>query len=318
MPKSKKTRAEINAEIQERVTAKIIEQMESNPKWLKPFGNSIAPRNPITGTVYRGVNNLNLSLTGNSPYYATWKQWKRAGATWLEETNVADSYPIVYFEPMKVTRENKETKKEETFTIPFLKYFNVYNITQVIPPQKIVEQCEELDASIATNDKTKVIPSIDKYIDAVGVPIANKPGGRACYSPTLDQITMPLRGEFEDTKDNPATICYYSTLFHELTHSTGHKKRLNRDMRGWFGDPKYAFEELVAELGAAFHCQKHNIEVEPREDHAAYIQGWLKAIKTEKNGPSAILKAAALAQASLDYCDQQQTDSKTSGDAIAA
>ena len=102
---------------------------------------------------------------------------------------------------------------------------------------------------------------------------------------------MPHKGTFA----SPAN--YYATMFHELTHWTSDKTRCDRDLsKGRFGNPDYAFEELVAELGAAFLCNDHGIQGELR--HAGYIQSWLKALK---NDNKAIFKAAALAQKAADY-----------------
>jgi antirestriction protein ArdC len=106
----------------------------------------------------------------------------------------------------------------------------------------------------------------------------------------MDIIQMPNKSAFSDESS------YYATIFHELTHWTGAESRLKREFGKRFGNPEYAFEELVAEMGAAFLCQDYRIQGELR--HAGYIQHWLKACR---NDATAIFKAAALAQKSADY-----------------
>jgi antirestriction protein ArdC len=106
-----------------------------------------------------------------------------------------------------------------------------------------------------------------------------------------DIIKMPEIGTFQSAEH------YYATAFHELTHWTSDKNRCNRDIsKGRFGNPDYAFEELVAELGAAFLCGNHGIKGDLR--HAGYIESWLKCLK---NDPKAIFKASGLAQSAADY-----------------
>ncbi len=112
---------------------------------------------------------------------------------------------------------------------------------------------------------------------------------------------MPDRSAFTGNQDGTPTEHYYSTLFHEVTHWTGHKSRLDRlSDRSREG---YAFEELIAELGAAYQCRIFGIDLEPRADHAKYLGGWLKALKDDKRF---IFKAAAAAQKAIGFCDSLQ------------
>jgi antirestriction protein ArdC len=116
-------------------------------------------------------------------------------------------------------------------------------------------------------------------------------GNRAFYAPGADMVQMPLREAFRSTEG------YYSVLAHELTHSTGHERRLSRQFGKRFGDRAYAVEELVAELGAAMICGTLGIEAEPRDDHADYIASWLRVLKDDKR---AVVSAAAHAQKAAD------------------
>src|SRR5690606_34161065 len=107
-------------------------------------------------------------------------------------------------------------------------------------------------------------------------------GGRAYYNPNQDFIQMPERERFLGTETSTPTEAYYGTLLHELTHWTGHKKRCEREFGKRFGDEAYAMEELVAELGSAFLCADIGISPQPRPDHAAYVDHWLKVLKADK------------------------------------
>jgi antirestriction protein ArdC len=115
-------------------------------------------------------------------------------------------------------------------------------------------------------------------------------GDRAYYSPSQDYIAMPHKTQFN------SEASYYATLLHELSHWSGHKSRLDRDLSGRFGNEAYAAEELIAELSAAFLCARYSITGELR--HSSYIASWLRVLK---NDNKAIFKAAALAQKSADY-----------------
>jgi antirestriction protein ArdC len=114
----------------------------------------------------------------------------------------------------------------------------------------------------------------------------------ACYVPQLDKIRMPDFGRFKTAVD------YYATLAHEHVHFTRHPSRLHRDFSGRFADAAYAFEELVAELGAAFLSAELGLSVEPREDQAVYIKSWLQCLKQDAR---AIFTAASKAQAAVDW-----------------
>ena len=126
-------------------------------------------------------------------------------------------------------------------------------------------------------------------------PLIEHMGNRAYYDPRHDAITLPKLTSFESAEE------YYSTAFHELSHSTMHESRLDRKVKDEvhrFGNEDYSKEELVAEMGASFLCGHAGIENAVIENNAAYIQGWLKALKNDK---SLLIHAAAQAQRSTDY-----------------
>jgi antirestriction protein ArdC len=117
-------------------------------------------------------------------------------------------------------------------------------------------------------------------------------GDRAYYQPAEDRIQLPPPEQFRSSEG------YYATALHELTHWSGHKSRLDRDLSGRFGTAAYAAEELVAEIGAAFLCVKAGVTAEPREDHAHYLKNWIAVLKADNR---AIFTAASAAQKAADY-----------------
>jgi antirestriction protein ArdC len=135
------------------------------------------------------------------------------------------------------------------------------------------------------------IAAAEAFVAAIPANITHG-GDSAYYIPALDQVRMPAFGQFARALD------YYATLAHELTHWTGAKPRLDRDLSGRFGSDAYAMEELVAELGAAFTAGRLGLPSVPRADHAPYIANWLKVLKGDSR---AIFTAAARAQQAADY-----------------
>jgi len=171
----------------------------------------------------------------------------------------------------------------------FAKAFYLFNADQVegYQPEGIVE----------TPDLTKRLDNAENFIIKTGAIISHG-GTSAFYRPSSDSITMPDKWRFVGTDTTNATQAYYSTLLHELTHWSGNAIRLDRTKGKRFGDTDYAFEELVAELGAAFLCADLGIENEPRLDHAQYVASWLKALKNDKQ---AIFSAASYASKAMAY-----------------
>lgn len=151
-------------------------------------------------------------------------------------------------------------------------------------------------------DTTDRLAEVDAFVSALGATIHHDDRGRAFYAPTLDEITMPERASFRATETSTATENYYSTLLHELTHWTGHASRLDRLKGGRFGSPEYAFEELVAEFGAAIACGSLGISAEPRPDHAKYLNNWKKALRSE---PGLVISAAGKAAKAFAWMEEK-------------
>jgi antirestriction protein ArdC len=193
---------------------------------------------------------------------------------------------VVYadrFVPNDEKRRAAETG-EEAQAIPFLKRFTVFN----------TDQCEELSDQIATAappppPQGLIEPTVEAMIKASGIPFRIG-GDRAFYAPAEDYVQVPPPQAYFEP------INWHRTALHELGHATGHPSRLNRDQAGSHGTKKYAFEELVAELSAAFGCA--SLGIVPTVRHADYIGSWLEVLREDNR---AIVRAASQASKAADY-----------------
>lgn len=153
------------------------------------------------------------------------------------------------------------------------------------------------EAELPENPLFDPIARAESFASATGARI-EEGGDRACFIPALDTIRMPERRRFTGTDTTTPAEGFYSTLCHELTHWSGAKSRLDRDLSGRFGTESYAVEELVAELGAAFLCADLGITPEPRADHASYVKSWLEVLKSDKK---AVFTAASKASQAANW-----------------
>jgi antirestriction protein ArdC len=149
----------------------------------------------------------------------------------------------------------------------------------------------------------EIIHQADALIASTGADIRHR-GDRAVYYQLEDYIRMPNKQRFTGSTTSSPTESYYAVLLHELTHWTGHKTRLNRDLATRFHKDAYAMEELVAELGAAFLCADLGVTNSPRQDHAAYIANWLQVFK---NDTKAVFTAASKASEAAAYLQKFKT-----------
>ena len=269
------------------ITNQIIEKLEQGVcPWRMPW-SSDGPKNLTSGKAYRGINILLLGSQGYAnPYWLTFKQAKSLGG---HVKKGAKSTPVVFWKTYSTTETNDEGEQAEKGRF-VLRYFRVFNLDQCeLPADKMPED-------VATTKHFDPIPKCEQVAKAMpNAPAITHQSQRACYSPLLDIVNMPQPESFD------APTAYYGTLFHELTHSTGHESRLNRDsitdpVR--FGSHTYSREELIAEMGAAFlngHC---GIDASTLDNSAAYIHGWLKRLK---NDPKLVVQAAGKAQRASDY-----------------
>lgn len=263
--------------VYEIVTERIIEKLKKGEiPWRKPW-NSYPAVNWVTQKLYRGINQLLLE----PGEYATWNQIKKAGG---HVKKGAKSHMVTFWKLIEVKNEDEEGVVE---TIPFLRYYRVFNI----------KDCEGIESrrKVETFDHDPIEEAekiIEGYPDAPEITFAP---GRAFYRPSDDIISIPEKSDFEQVEE------YYSTIFHEMVHSTGHKKRLGRNgvtKLSAFGSHEYSKEELVAEIGAAMLCGLAGIEQETLDNSAAYVQGWLKKLEGDSKF---IVSAASQAQKAADY-----------------
>jgi len=235
---------------------------------------------------YRGINVFLLAcMPYGSPYWMTYKQVTDKGG---HVRKGEKSTPVVFWKWIDSKEEVGIADTLSNGKIPMLRYYSVFNL----------EQVEGIEAPPATEVIINTFTPIERAEQIIaGMPL--KPdmrhgGNDACYSPMLDYVKLPEPSAFQSPEE------YYSTAFHELTHSTGHAIRVGRKgilEPSYFGSHSYSKEELVAEMGAAFLCGHAGIE-STIENSAAYIQGWLKALKNDK---TLLIHAAAQAQKAADY-----------------
>lgn len=191
--------------------------------------------------------------------------------------------PVVYWGTYE--KQTTEDEGEKSHRGLFAKGYTVFNIEQV-------EGCKlpkRFEPKLSKNER---IAHAEEFFTATGVQIRNG-GNRAFYRPdSPEAVYMPRFDQFPDRVD------YYSVLAHECTHWTSHASRCDRQLGKRFGDDAYAIEELIAELGSAYTMAHLELELSPREDHAQYIQSWLRVLKSDKR---AIFTAASKAQQAADY-----------------
>jgi antirestriction protein ArdC len=282
-------------DVYSRITNKIVADLEQGVRpWMKPWSAEHAAgriTRPLrhNGIPYKGINVIMLwsaSVTKGyaCPLWLTFKQAIELGG----HVKKGESGELVVY-ANTITRTETDDKGEETEReIPFMKGYTVFN----------AEQCEDLPAHYTAKAEPSALTPLqrieraDRFFAATCADIRHG-GTRAYYAEGPDYVQMPPFETFCDAES------YAATLAHELTHWTKNDKRLARDMgRVKWGDEGYAREELVAELGAAFLCADLEITPEVREDHAAYIATWLKALHDDKR---LIFTAAAHAQRAADY-----------------
>ena len=274
--------------VYEMVTERIIAELEKGViPWEKPWtGVRSGAYNRVSKRPYSLLNQILLKHTGE---YATYKQWQDLGG----QVKKGEKSEIVVFWKIFETEEtNKDTGEKETKKIPLLRYYNVFHISQV-------EGVEPLKPE-QLNDEVEPIEEADKiitdYITREHIEFTECRSNEAYYSPSSDRVVVPMKEQYKVINE------YYSTTFHELTHSTGHKSRLNRLETGAvaaFGGTEYSKEELVAEIGSASLMNLLGIEtVKTFRNSAAYIQSWLQVLR---NDNKFIVSASSKAEKAVNY-----------------
>jgi antirestriction protein ArdC len=273
--------------VYEIVTEQVIKQLEAGvAPWRKPWRTE-APVNLVSGKPYRGLNVFMLATQGyESRYWITFNQAKKLGG----HIKAGEKSTLVVFWHIGEERiiRNNQTGKDRKSKPILLRYYNVFNVCQTegiaeklglgkaVPRVASIEQCEAI-------------------VSAMPNPPAREQSDCAWYRPSNDTVGMPARGLFNSSEE------FYSTLFHELTHSTGHKSRVGREgiekLNG-FGSESYSKEELVAEMGAAMLCGVTGIVQDTLGNTAAYLQSWITRLKSDSK---LLVSAASQAQKAADY-----------------
>ncbi|HUV84108.1 MAG TPA: zincin-like metallopeptidase domain-containing protein [Methanosarcinales archaeon] len=278
--------------VYDRLVSQIIESLEKgNIPWRKPWNSDLfAPCNFETKRRYTGINPLILaSRCFTSPYWLTFKACAKLGGKIKKGEH---GTAIAYWKFNKVEEKNSKGELKEK-TIPFCRYYTVFNLEQT-------EGIEYSNPEIPDREFTP-IEAAEKVVEAwEAKPVIEHMGNRACYSPSKDIVTMPPKESFiSDTG-------YYATLFHELSHSTGHETRLNRDLQNFFGDHEYSVEELIAEISACFLCSDCGIDTDQViTNTTAYCQSWVSKLKDK---PQMIISAASKAQKATNMILNQSAE----------
>jgi antirestriction protein ArdC len=279
----------MGANVYEVINSRIMELLEGGTvPWRKPWNaQSNYPKNLISKKPYKGVNVFLLSCQQyGSPWWLTFNQVQEKGGHVIKGSK---STPVIFWKWLDRT-DAMEADSEEARSgkIPLLRYYSVFNLDQT-------EGVKAPDPE-ETHNNFDPITRAEEIIATMPLRPEIKHGGnRAYYSPSLDYIQLPNQHTFDTIEE------YYNTCFHELSHATGHTNRLGRKSilePSYFGSHEYSKEELVAEMGAAFLCGFSGIVQKTIENSAAYLGGWLKALKNDK---TLLIHAAAQAQKAADY-----------------
>lgn len=270
----------------QKVLAKVFNNIETQLEkgivpWQRPWTGGGFPKNAASGRQYSGVNMLILMLSGaTSNKFLTYKQAKSLGGNVKKG---AKGYPVIFFNVRYKDKNGKWLKKAKVKTmskkqlanyesVPMARYFHVFDISDT---EGIDFEDEGETFDFQPIEKAEAMLDAMKHV----IPEIQHGENRAFYHPAKDFVNMPAKERFKTAEG------YYSTLFHELVHSTGHESRLNREFSTTFGSSDYAFEELIAELGAMILRQKAGIAENPKtiENTASYCAGWLEAIRKDRN-----------------------------------
>ena len=271
--------------VYEMVTERIIKQLEQGTiPWQKPWtGVRSGAFNRVSKKPYSLINQAILEKPGE---YATFKQWKDLGG---HIKKGAKAEMVVFWKIIDVEEKNDKGEIEKK-KLPLLRYYNVFHISQVegVEPLK-----EKLNTEIEPIEEADRI--IKEYVDREHITFKECISDKAFYRPMTDTVVVPLKEQFKNTNS------FYQVAFHEITHSTGAQKRLDRDIKELapFGSEIYSKEELVAELGSAFLINHLGIETEGTfQNSASYIESWLKVLK---NDNKFIISASSKAEKAVNY-----------------
>lgn len=291
------------------ITDKIVEQMEKGLiPWRRPWSGT--QEGAISYTTRKPYSLINQMLLGKPGEYLTFKQVKALGGSIKKG---AKSGIVCFYSRTVMKKEKEETEDGDTMTVtvfheyyaPILKFYPVFHI----------DDCEGIESKLTVDAPTVTLQPVDMAERTIQGYLAaephlkfinNKPSNRAYFSPAADEVVVPMMSQYQDVEE------YYSTAFHELTHSTLIESRCNRKSEqtgvAMFGNEAYSREELVAEMGAAMLVNVCGMDCDKAfKNSVAYIQGWLKQLK---NDPKMIVWASSRAEKAARYI-QGEREAKT-------
>lgn len=278
-----------------KVIETIVASLEKGVRpWIKDWNSQGNGAFPIrsNGKRYRGINVLILwqAQAENGYKHNQWLTFKQAQELGGNVRRGEHGEHIVYFKPLLIKETDQVTGLETEKKIPLLKAYVVFNIDQIDNlPERFYKKTEPRQITEKARDEVAE-KAISDCVSRFGLSVSFG-GDRAFYRSSEDAIRLP---EFDDFHSSEG---YYATYLHELGHSTGHKTRLDRKLGNGFGTADYAYEELIAELTAAFCTVSIGISSEPAENHASYLESWLGAIKKD---PKYLFHAASAASKASD------------------
>ena len=276
------------------ITEKIITLLEQGVvPWRRPWTGGGLPRNVISKKPYRGINHFLLSASKYvQPYWLTIRQANELGG----HVRKGEESTIIVFWKVEDRRgeeqEESATELDEQCRRRFvLRYYRVWNVEQCELPENALEKLPRIETH-----QHDPIEAVERIVASMpNLPAIEHAGSKAFYSSVTDRVTMPPRDLFISAEE------YGATLLHELTHSTGHDTRLNRESiteAAAFGSAVYSKEELIAEMGGAHLCAEAGISSAVIANQAAYVAGWLKKLCDDRR---LVIHAAAQAQHAADY-----------------
>jgi antirestriction protein ArdC len=279
-------------DVAQAITDLILQKIEQGTApWLKPWSSRSTRPLRHNGVAYTGINTFYLwavaeTMGFSSPYWMTYRQAAELGGQ--VRKGESGSYSVFYSSARK-TDTDRLTGEATEKTIRFMKWNHVFNADQIdalpahyhpAPPDP--KAIGELSANVRA------------FLEAIPIKVVHR-GDSAHYTPSTDTVTLPVPEAFTSIE------AYTSVRFHEISHGTGHKTRLDRQFGKRFGDDAYAFEEIVVSLAQATLCAEYGLPNELHDSHASYIHHWMKILRADK---TAILHAAAKAEQAVKWLRQ--------------
>lgn len=279
------------------IVDRVIADMEKGGfEWLKPWKDTAAPHNPLTGTTYKGGNRLHLAAMAmirgyDDPRWVTFNQAKKAG--WKihkgAKSCVIEKWKMFAVKESDAKSENESDDPSVRHIPRCVGYWSVFNASEFdgVPPLP----------KLARNNDTEIGSLVDEVISSSRCPVREAAGNIACYYPSTDVIDVPPRDSFNSNG------AFLVTLLHEMGHSTGHPDAVGRPLSGKFGSQEYAYEELVAEFSSMFSASDLGLsgDLDPDskhyEQHVAYLQSWRQALNDD---PGILFRASSAAEKATD------------------